>query len=119
MMVYLKVLDAKARPPRTAQERWYRHLKKRKFCPVTGLEGLYTDPKSGIPYANLKALEQIRERQPPWILQGSSGGVASYFEAVKSLRNEDWFSTYDIRVVGVDEGGGIVARDTYHISVAK
>lgn len=91
--VLKKMLDAEARPPRRSQHGSSRisrhhHLKKRKFCPVTGLEGVYTDPKSGIPYANLKALEQIRERHPPWILQGS-GGTASYFEAMKSLRNED------------------------------
>mmetsp|Transcript_20256 Transcript_20256/g.23279 ORF Transcript_20256/g.23279 Transcript_20256/m.23279 type:complete len:232 (+) Transcript_20256:71-766(+) len=58
----------------------------RKMCPVTGLLGIYTDPKSGIPYANLKALEQIRERKPPWL---SVGGSAAYYEALKSLRNED------------------------------
>lgn len=58
----------------------------RKFCPVTGLLGVYTDPKSGIPYANIKALEQIRERAPPWM---NLGGSATYWEAVKSLRDED------------------------------
>lgn len=58
----------------------------RKFCPVTGLFGEYTEPKSGIPYANLRALEQIRERHPPWMNAGS-GGTAGYWEAVKSLRD--------------------------------
>jgi len=58
----------------------------RKFCPVTGLFGIYTDPKTGIPYANLTALEQIRERAPPWM---NYGGSAAYSEAVKSLRNEE------------------------------
>jgi hypothetical protein len=58
----------------------------RKYCPVTGLFGVYTEPKSGIPYANLKALEQIRERPPPWMNSGSSGS-ATYFEAIKTLRN--------------------------------
>ena len=62
-------------------------LPKRKFCPVTGMFGIYTDPKSGIPYANLKALEQIQERAPPWM---TLGGSASYLEAVKSLRNETY-----------------------------
>ena len=72
----------------SCRRRWRRYPKRRKFCPFTGLEDVYMDPKSGIPYASLKALEQIRERQPPWILQGNAG-TASYYEAVKSLRNED------------------------------
>ena len=59
----------------------------RKFCPVTGLFGVYTEPKTGIPYATLSALEQIRERAPPWMTM-SSGGSASYWEAVKSLQND-------------------------------
>ena len=59
----------------------------RKYCPVTGLFGIYTEPKSGIPFANLKALEQIRERAPPWMNSGSSGN-ATYFETVKTLRND-------------------------------
>lgn len=61
-------------------------LPPRKFCPVTGLFGIYTDPKSGIPYASLKALEQIQERAPPWM---TLGGTAAYMEAVTSLRNEE------------------------------
>ena len=56
----------------------------RKFCPVTGLFGVYKDPKSGVHYANLKALEQIQERLPPWL---SHGGSATYSETMKSLRN--------------------------------
>lgn len=59
----------------------------RKFCPVTGLYGSYTDPKSGIPYASLSALEQIKERAPPW-MNASSGGTASYWEAMKTLKND-------------------------------
>ena len=58
----------------------------RKFCPVTGLFGEYTEPKSGIPYASLAALEQIRERPPPWMSEGRGGGSANYWEAVKSLQ---------------------------------
>ena len=61
-------------------------LPPRKFCPVTGLFGIYTDPKSGIPYSNLKALEQIQERVPPWM---NLNGAASYLEAVKSLTNDE------------------------------
>jgi hypothetical protein len=61
-------------------------LPRRKFCPVTGLEGIYTEPKSGIPYASLKALEQIRERAPPWM---TLGGTPTYWEAAKSLRDEE------------------------------
>jgi hypothetical protein len=60
----------------------------RKFCPVTGLYGAYTEPKSGIPYATLSALEQIRERPPPWMNAGNNAGSASYWEAVKSLQND-------------------------------
>jgi len=59
---------------------------RRKFCPVTGLEGIYTEPKSGIPYATVQALEQIRERPPPWMILG---GTPSYWEAAKTLRQEE------------------------------
>ena len=58
----------------------------RKLCPVTGQLAIYTDPKSGISYANLQALEQIRERAPPWM---TLGGTAAYQEAAKSIRGED------------------------------
>ena len=61
-------------------------LPARKFCPVTGMEGIYTEPKSGLPYANLKALEQVRERPPPWM---TLGGSLAYHEAVKSIRDEE------------------------------
>eukprot|EP00562_Extubocellulus_spinifer_P007335 CAMPEP_0178516806 /NCGR_PEP_ID=MMETSP0696-20121128/25330_1 /TAXON_ID=265572 /ORGANISM="Extubocellulus spinifer, Strain CCMP396" /LENGTH=226 /DNA_ID=CAMNT_0020147147 /DNA_START=36 /DNA_END=716 /DNA_ORIENTATION=- len=65
-------------PPKGARPR-------RRFCPVTGLMGIYTEPKSGIPYANLQALEQIRERAPPWM---NRGGSASYSEAMRSLKED-------------------------------
>jgi YL1 nuclear protein C-terminal domain len=58
----------------------------RKFCPVTGMEGIYTEPKTGIPFANLQALEQIQERPPPWM---TLGGTLAYHEAVKSIRDEE------------------------------
>lgn len=74
-------IDAEARIQNPNQQ-----LPKRKFCPVTGLRGIYTEPKSEIPYANLKALEQIRERAPPWM---TLSGTASYWEAAKSLRDEE------------------------------
>lgn len=61
-------------------------LPPRKFCPVTGLEGLYRDPKSNINYANMAALEQIRERSPPWLILG--GSAVAYHEAVKSIRDD-------------------------------
>lgn len=57
----------------------------RKFCPVTGMAGIYTEPKSGLPFANLKALEQVRERPPPWM---TLAGSIAYHEAVKSIRDE-------------------------------
>jgi len=62
------------------------HYPLRKICPVTGLFAKYTDPKSGVPFANLQALEQIQERVPPWT---TLSGATAYYEAVKSLRNED------------------------------
>jgi hypothetical protein len=68
-----------------ARNKWQK-VPSRKFCPVTGMEGIYTEPKSGMPYANLKALEQIRERPPPWM---TLGGSVAYHEAVKSIRDED------------------------------
>ena len=55
---------------------------RRKFCPVTGMEALYTEPKSGLPYATFRALEQIRERPPPWM---TLGGAAAYMESSKSI----------------------------------
>ena len=64
-----------------------KQLPRRKFCPVTGLEGVYTEPKSGIPYANLKSLEQIRERSPPWM---TLGGSAAFLEATKSIRDDEY-----------------------------
>ena len=70
--------------PRLTPEK---QLPRRRFCPVTGLEGIYTEPKSGIPYANLKSLEQIRERSPPWM---TLGGAAAYLEATKSIRDEEY-----------------------------
>jgi hypothetical protein len=63
-----------------------KQLPARKFCPVTGMEGVYTEPKSGIPYANLQALEQIQERPPPWMLLSST---MAYHEAAKSIRDEE------------------------------
>lgn len=62
---------------------------KRKFCSVTGLEGLYKDPKTGIYFASLTALEQLRERTPPWISGMGNVGTATYYEAVRSLKNDD------------------------------
>ena len=64
-----------------------KQLPRRKFCPVTGLEGVYTEPKSGISYASLKSLEQIRERSPPWM---NLGGAAAYLEATKSIRDDEY-----------------------------
>lgn len=64
-----------------------KQLPRRKFCPVTGMEGVYTEPKSGIPYANLKSLEQIRERSPPWM---TLGGSAAFLEATKSIRDDEY-----------------------------
>jgi len=58
---------------------------KKQFCPVTGLLGIYKDPKTGLPYATLSALEQIHERVPPW-LSGAGGGSTLYHETVNSLR---------------------------------
>jgi hypothetical protein len=74
-------LDAAARIPAHEQ------LPRRKFCPVSGAPGVYTDPRTGLPYANLKALEQIRERPPPWM---TLGGAAAYLEATKSIRDEEY-----------------------------
>jgi hypothetical protein len=64
-------------------------LPRRKFCPVTGSIALYTEPKSGIPFTTIRALEQIRERAPVWMMtmasSSNSNGIASYYEAVKSI----------------------------------
>jgi hypothetical protein len=61
-------------------------LPARPFCPVTGLLGLYRDPKTGIPYANERALEQIQERVPPW--KNLTSTTAAYHEIVKSLLSQ-------------------------------
>jgi hypothetical protein len=71
-------IEAESKPPPNGTR------PRRKFCPVTGMIGVYTEPKSGIPYANLQALEQIRERAPPWM---NRGGSASYSEAMRSLKD--------------------------------
>mmetsp|Transcript_20439 Transcript_20439/g.50808 ORF Transcript_20439/g.50808 Transcript_20439/m.50808 type:complete len:226 (-) Transcript_20439:29-706(-) len=76
--------EARSAPNRTNAA--YSKLPARKFCPVTGMKGIYTEPKSGLPYANLKALEQVRERPPPWM---NLGGSLAYHEAVKSIRDEE------------------------------
>jgi hypothetical protein len=65
-------------------------LPRRKFCPVTGAIALYTEPKSGVPFTTLRALEQIRERAPVWMMMTTAAAhnnnsVASYYEAVKSI----------------------------------
>jgi hypothetical protein len=54
----------------------------KKICPVTGFFAKYTDPKSGVPYATLKALSHIQERVPPWI---ALGGATAYAETIKTL----------------------------------
>lgn len=56
----------------------------KKICPVSGLFANYTDPKSGVPYANIKALSHIQERVPPWI---TAGGATAYAETIKTLSN--------------------------------
>ena len=81
--VVTKYLDAEARPLKGVAR--YPHMK---ICPVSGLEGKYRDPKSGIHYANLNALEHIRERVPPWI-NGTHVGSSAYNDAIKSLRNDE------------------------------
>jgi len=85
--VVQRYLGAEARTVKRNSNSTKVRYPKRKFCPVAGLFGIYTDPKSGMPYANLQALEQIRERSPPW-MSSLSGGSALYHDAVKSLRNE-------------------------------
>lgn len=72
-------LDSEARNRRQC-------LPTRKFCPVTGMEGIYTEPRTGIPYATLKALEQINERPPPWM---TLVGSLAYHECVKSIRDDE------------------------------
>ena len=57
-------------------------LPRRPFCPVTGSPGLYREPKSGLYYANDRALDQIKERAPPW---SSLSGSAAYRDVSKSL----------------------------------
>ncbi len=69
-----------------ARHKGQQQLPTRKFCPVTGMEGIYTEPKTGIPYANLKALEQLNERPPPWMMLG---GSLAYHECVKSIRDDE------------------------------
>lgn len=83
--VLQQYLDAEAARPKNCKAQY----SKRKFCAATGLMALYKDPKSGIPYANLDALEQIQERPPPWISGFNNVGSATYYETVKSLKNED------------------------------
>jgi len=84
--VLQQYLDAEAVRPSNSKPPY----PKRKFCSVTGLYALYKDPKSNIPYANLTALEQIRERPPPWITGLNNTSSATYYETMRSLKgNED------------------------------
>lgn len=59
----------------------------RKICPVTGLFGLYVDPKSGIPFSKVSALKKIRDHPPPWLNSSRGITTSSYFEALKSLKH--------------------------------
>jgi hypothetical protein len=60
-------------------------LPTRPYCSVTGLPGLYREPKTGLSYANEAALEQIRERPPPWT---TLSGNAAYQDVVKSFQQQ-------------------------------
>ena len=73
-------LDSEARVSPSQQ------MPPRKFCPVTGLLAKYTEPKSGMGYSTMRALDQIRERPPPWLILT---GAAAYFEATKSIRDQE------------------------------
>jgi hypothetical protein len=77
--IALDFLNAEARLPNGRQ------IPPRHFCPVTGIEAMYREARSNIYYANLKALEQIRERSPPWL---SLGGSAAFYDAAKSIRDD-------------------------------
>jgi len=81
-------LNAEARVPKNTVDKHGPLPPRRKFCPVTGMEGIYIEPKTNIPYATYRALEQIRERPPPWMMLATSSGASSaaYWEASKSLR---------------------------------
>lgn len=57
-----------------------------KLCPVTGVPAPYVEPKSGIPFSGLRALEQIRERPPPWM---TLGGTAAFLETSKTIQGEE------------------------------
>jgi len=58
----------------------------RHFCPVTALPGIYRDKRSGIRFSGSEALEQLREREPPWMTGAGGGGDACYYEACKTLK---------------------------------
>ena len=74
-------------------------LPRRKYCPVTGLPGIYTEPVSGLPYATLHALAQIRERPPPWT---TLPGAAAFREASLSIL-QDMETKYKTRSVAERE----------------
>lgn len=61
-------------------------LPQRHFCSVTGLPGRYRDPTTGLWYSTYGALEQIRERPPPW-MSLSGGANATFLEAVRSIED--------------------------------
>jgi len=56
------------------------------YCPVTGYRAKYTDPQTGIRYSNQGALENLREKAPPWITNLGGGGC-EYFDALVGARN--------------------------------
>ena len=57
----------------------------RKFCVVTGQFGKYKDPESSLYYASLKTYRTLKEQPPPWV---RSSGIAPYFEAIESIRDD-------------------------------
>lgn len=81
-------LNAEALPPDQSKSIVKYGYPPRKFCPVTGLFGIYTDPKTQICFANLDALEHLRERPPPWLSSFGSGS-STFHDTVQSLRGKD------------------------------
>jgi len=55
---------------------------KRKFCAVTHVLAQYTDPESHLPYANMKALQKLKEQPPRWVKATSN---APFHEAMRII----------------------------------
>jgi hypothetical protein len=54
-------------------------------CDATGKPAKYTDPVSGLQFADPKALAMLREQMPSWV---KATAISPYWDAVRTLLEE-------------------------------